>query len=217
MKIIATADGSHTLASPYDGEHYHSKHGALREGQHVFIEHGVATLAAKREIRILEMGFGTGLNALLTWHYGQEKRQRISYTSIEAHPVAEEVALALKYGALISGASEVFAQMHRAAWDEVLQLTDLFSLLKCHTALEAVELASDFDIVYYDAFGPNYQPELWTPVIFAKLYASLKSGGFLVTYCAKGQVKRDLRSVGFDVVALPGPPGKREMTKAVKP
>jgi len=216
MEIITTADGSHTLASPYVGEHYHSKHGALQEGQHVFIQHGVAALVSRAEIRILEMGFGTGLNALLTWRYGREQQQRISYTSIEAQPVLEEVALALNYGVLVPDAQEIFTQLHSAPWDQVVELTDLFSLQKWHATLEEVELDPHFDIVYYDAFGPSYQPELWTPPIFAKLYASLKSGGFLVTYCAKGQVKRDLRSVGFDVTALPGPPGKREMTKATK-
>lgn len=217
MEIITTADGSHTLASPYAGECYHSTHGALREGLHVFIEHGVAALAAQPEICILEMGFGTGLNALLTWRHGQQRLQRISYTSIEAHPLPEEVALALNYAALLPEAQSIFKQLHRAPWGEVIELTELFRLQKLHTALESVQLDARFDIVYYDAFGPNYQPELWTPAIFSKLFAALKPGGFLVTYCAKGQVKRDLRSAGFDVIALPGPPGKREMTKAVKP
>ncbi len=216
MKIIRTADGSHTLASPYAGEHYHSQHGALQEGQHVFIQHGVATLAPQDEIRILEMGFGTGLNALLTWRYGSERNQRISYTSIEAHPVPEEVVRALNYEGLIAAGKEIFIQLHQTPWNEMRSLTDLFSLHKRHARLEEVKFDFPFDIVYYDAFGPAYQPELWTSPIFAKLYAALKPNGFLVTYCAKGQVKRDLRSVGFTVQALPGPPGKREMTKAIK-
>ncbi|MGY8825547.1 MAG: tRNA (5-methylaminomethyl-2-thiouridine)(34)-methyltransferase MnmD [Candidatus Latescibacterota bacterium] len=218
MEIITTADGSHTLASPYADEHYHSKHGALQEGRHVFIQHGVAALAprSRSEIRILEMGFGTGLNALLTWRYGQEQQRRIFYASIEAQPVPAEVVRMLNYEALVPGAKEIFTQLHRAPWDKAIELTELFCLQKRHAMLEKIELEPHFDIVYYDAFGPSCQPELWTPSIFAKLYASLVNGGFLVTYCAKGQVKRDLRSVGFEVIGLPGPPGKREITKAIK-
>ena len=216
MDIVETADGSHTLASPYPGEHYHSTHGALCEGQHVFVRHGVADLGPRARIGVLEMGFGTGLNALLTRLFAQQHRQPIDYVAIEAKPLDAALVAQLNYPQIIEESGARFAELHDLAWGSNARLDAFFSLKKVHVRIEEADLSERFDVVYYDAFGPAYQPELWTREAFARMYKVLVPGGVLVTYCAKGQVKRDLRAVGFAVESLPGPPGKREMTRARK-
>ncbi len=217
MDIVQTDDGSHTLSSRYSGEHYHSTHGAQRESQHVFIRQGIASLESRAPISVLEMGFGTGLNALLTQLFAARTRQRVAYVTIEAEPVPLEVVELLNYGRMVEGATvDLFARLHAAPWDQTNDLDEWFTLQKVQARIEDVPFDPHFDVVYYDAFGPNYQPELWTQEAFAHMYGALRPGGILVTYCAKGQVKRDLRAVGFTVESLPGPPGKREMTRARK-
>ncbi len=216
MDLVETADGSHTLAAPYPGEHYHSTHGALRESQHVFVRHGVADLGPRARIGVLEMGFGTGLNALLTRLFALQYRQPIDYVAVESEPLNAAVVAQLNYPQVVDGAGALFAELHDLTWGPTARLDPFFSLEKVHARIEEVDLHARFDAVYYDAFGPGYQPELWTQEAFARVYDVLVVGGVLVTYCAKGQVKRDLRAVGFAVESLPGPPGKREMTRARK-
>lgn len=220
-RVVATADGSLSVYAPAFGEAYHSLNGALGESAHVFIRHGYDQLAACRErLAILEIGFGTGLNALLTWERRLRSAIAVDYTAIEAYPLPVDLALGLDYGRGLhrAGAEEAFTAMHRCPWNQPHRLDGRFTLLKRLVRLEDFEPPLDScDIVYYDAFSPNVQPELWAAAIFERLRAGMRPGGLLVTYCAKGAVRRTLRAIGFIVEALPGPPGKREMTRARRP
>lgn len=218
-ELVLTADGSKTLYIPEWNEHYHSSHGALQEAQHVFIKNG---LYANTDdyITILEMGFGTGLNALLTYFAAEKRHQFIHYIGVEAYPVGEHEWQNMDYAphANAPEAQELFEQFHTLSWNTSKSLSEHFVLDKRHVKLaQLVQPDQTIDLIFYDAFGPRVQPELWTADIFQLLYNWLVPGGILVTYCAKGQVKRDLKSVGFLVESLPGPPGKREMTRAKKP
>lgn len=217
-ELVKTADGSTTIYIPEWDEHYHSSHGALQEAQHVFIKHG---LNPKTDdyLTIFEMGFGTGLNALLTYFASEKRNQYIHYIGLEAFPPSTEEVEAMNYTSFTSDpdAVAVFQKLHQCDWDVAREISEHFVLEKIQNQIQSLELGHEsIDLCYYDAFGPRVQPELWTPEIFEKIYHWLSPGGVLVTYCAKGQVKRDLKSVGFEVASLPGPPGKREMTKAVK-
>ncbi|HMW18106.1 MAG TPA: tRNA (5-methylaminomethyl-2-thiouridine)(34)-methyltransferase MnmD [Accumulibacter sp.] len=220
-RLVKTADGSHSIDLPGLAEQYHSTHGAIQESQHVFIDHGYghAQPAPPRRLQVLEMGFGTGLNVLLTWAAAERERLPVSYTTLEAHPLRPEFAHQLNYPRQIrvSGADAVFAALHECAWSIPQSLGMHFTFLKLRIRLQDFEPGERFDLIYYDAFSPNVQPELWTREIFEKLYRSLSNGGLLLTYCAKGQVKRNLKAAGFIVENLPGPPGKREITRAYKP
>jgi tRNA U34 5-methylaminomethyl-2-thiouridine-forming methyltransferase MnmC len=218
-QIIITADGSKTIYIPEWDEHYHSSHGALQEAQHVFIRNGLSGLTSDY-LTILEMGFGTGLNALLTYFSSEKRNQYIHYIGIEAFPPSAEEIAAMDYASFSTDpdTEQVYERMHTIPWNQPGPISEHFVLEKQQCILEeaAVQPAS-VDLIYYDAFGPRVQPELWTVDIFQRLYDWMAPSGVLVTYCAKGQVKRDLKSVGFLVESLPGPPGKREMTRAVKP
>ena len=217
MQIVSTGDGSHTVSSRFSAEHYHSTHGAVRESIHVFIRHGLDMLGPRIRIRVLEMGFGTGLNALLTQLRARRLTQPVDFVSVDSEPLPRSIIDQLNYGRSVEGATgDMLNRLHDAPWGEVVPLEPFFQLQKLHTRIEEVQLEAPFDVVYYDAFGPAYQPELWTRDAFARMYDVLLPGGTIVTYCAKGQVKRDLRAVGFSVESLPGPPGKREMTRARK-
>ena len=216
MLIITTGDGSHTLVAPFPGEHYHSLHGAVNESLHVYIENGIAALTGRHEISILEVGFGTGLNALLSFYYARSHDLPIRYVTLENYPLDINIASKLNYGYLIGNGGSDFIRLHKLPWNFENKIEDLFVLEKIETAVENAQYDSQFDIVFFDAFGPSYQPELWVQTIFKKMYESLKPGGILVTFCAKGQVKRDMASVGFRIDAIPGPPGKREMIRAYK-
>ncbi len=215
-----TEDGSHTLYVPDLNEHFHSTFGAIQESQHIFIDAGLVPLLHKKEeIHILEIGFGTGLNALLTYLLCNKENQKVHYTSIEAFPVEEEIYRKLNFGSLINhkNASEVFLQLHSTPWNLESSLDEKFILKKSHTRLEDVILPeSHFDLVYFDAFAPDIQPELWAEKEFKKLYKALKTQGVLVTYSCKGNVKRTLKAVGFTIEKLPGPKGKREFLRAYK-
>ena len=216
-ELIFTADGSKTLFVPDLKEHYHSIHGALAEAKHVFLKNGLQTIS-KEQITILEMGFGTGLNAFLSFLSATYDERKIDYTALEVHPLSAELVGTMGYVALLNAQKEAsfFQKIHTCAWDSKQLIGAHFSLTKIAQRIEDVSFNKFFDLIYYDAFGPRVQPELWTEIIFSKLYASMNIGGVLVTYCAKGSVKRALKAVGFELQSIPGPPGKREMSRAVK-
>ena len=217
VNVIPTADGSHTLMNTTLQETYHSVHGALQESSYVFLEQGLANWRLRNptgEIRILEVGFGTGLNTLLTLLYANKNKYSVYYVSWEMHPLEPAIVQQLNYGEL-TGAGDFFEQIHEAAWDKAIPITPFFALFKhfgdfVHDSLPK----TSFDIIYYDAFAPSKQPEMWTVDILKKATTMLNPGGVWVSYCAKGQVKRDLASLGLAVETLPGPPGKKEMTRA---
>ncbi|MEH6681007.1 MAG: tRNA (5-methylaminomethyl-2-thiouridine)(34)-methyltransferase MnmD [Sediminicola sp.] len=215
--IITTSDGSKTIRIMEWDEQYHSKHGAVQEAYHVFIQHGLS-LFANREIAILEIGFGTGLNALISWIEARDCQLKITYTGVEAFPVSMEEMQQLNYIEQLKAPSfaEGFQLMHASPWERPCSLSPDFVLLKRQMDFLYIEERDSFDLVYFDAFGARVQPELWTEVLFKKMFTALKKDGVLVTYAAKGSVRRALLAVGFQVERLPGPPGKREMLRAIK-
>ena len=230
-KLIVTEDGSHSLFVEELNEHYHSVHGAIKESKHVFIEAGlkhVSSLKSKAadkaaHISLLEVGFGTGLNTFLTILESQKLPHLIDYVTLEAYPLNNDVITSLNYSNLLVEQANadvalqlLFNMMHLAEWNKTVGLTSKFNLHKIHNTLQQAKLNDTFDLVYYDAFGPTAQPEMWEHSVFSKLWDVMSSDGVLVTYCAKGSVKRILKAIGFHVEALPGPPGKREMIRATK-
>lgn len=221
LEIRQTKDGSNTLYVPELNEHYHSVHGALQESQHVFIKHGLEhALEQKRDVKILEVGFGTGLNAILTFPYALAQKAFVQYDTLEKYPLAQDVVEQLHYEQFILNPEllDFFKKMHASSWNEPVDLIPYFTLQKIHETLEEFSPPDAYyDVIYFDAFAPEKQPELWTEEVFAKLYKAVRPGGVLVTYCAKGAFKRNLKAAGFVVEALPGPPGKREMTRGTRP
>lgn len=220
-QIITTKDGSHSIYLPYLNEHYHSIHGAIQESQHVFIRNGLDYFLSHRsEICILEIGFGTGLNAFLSCIRSLEfASAKIEYTGLETYPLSEGIIEKLNYADLIEPKNQsqlIFQKLHRASWNVATPLTQHFKLYKIQQSVQAFQLIENYHLIYFDAFAPDKQAEMWTSEIFQKLFMGLKPGGMLVTYCAKGVVKRTLKSVGFTVETLQGPPGKREMIRAIK-
>jgi len=219
-KIITTSDGSHSIFIPELNEHYHSFHGAIQESKHVFIEAGLKYVAAQQQtISILEIGLGTGLNALLTLMEAQALSKAIHYTALEAFPLGSDITNALNYIAALDAKeyADPFELIHSSEWEKETRITTTYSLKKINDTLRHVSLPGDqFDLIYFDAFGPPVQPEMWTEEVFSKIYTTTRNKGVLVTYCAKGEVKRTLKKVGFAIENLPGPPGKREMIRAVK-
>ncbi len=217
--LIETQDGSHSLLSGAFGVSYHSRYGAIQESAHVFIKAGLHTKAIhSKQLRILETGFGTGLNAYLTLLEAQRLHLDVYFESFEAYPVSMEEAAALNYPAILeAGVSPtLFMDLHKAQFGEKTLITKEFHLLKQMLDFNEIQHAGSFDLVYFDAFAPDEQPELWEQPMLRKVYDALNTGGILVTYCAKGYVKRNFKAVGFQVEALPGPPGKREMTRCIK-
>jgi tRNA U34 5-methylaminomethyl-2-thiouridine-forming methyltransferase MnmC len=216
IKLTITKDGSYTLFNPEIGEHYHSTFGAIQESEHIFIRAGLEPVIGQHDtIHIFEMGFGTGLNALLTFLRSEETGQKIGYYGLEAFPVSMETAAALNYHELLNTDQNLFLKFHQP--ENSTQISDRFFLEKEINTLEQIVLPDDhFDIVYFDAFSPEAQPELWTPEIFEKIYHSMKTGGVLTTYSCKGTVKRAMKAAGFQLEKLPGPPGKREFLRATK-
>ncbi len=217
--IFETHDGSHSILSEKFGVSYHSKFGAIQETQHVFIEHGLnLSIVGKSEISILEFGFGTGLNAFMTFLAVKDSGISVYYETIEAYPVSPEKAAALNYPALLKAEewNTLFMEMHRCDWNTIVPLSKDFTLKKLRSPFQEVDYSNQFDLVYFDAFAPTAQPELWEKPVLAKVYSALKPGGIMATYCAKGAVKRTLKALGFAVKAYPGPPGKREMTVAMR-
>lgn len=219
-KIIVTQDNSKTLLISELNETYHSTNGAYNEAIHVFINAGIQFFPKKENLKIFEMGFGTGLNALLSSNYALNNQLQINYTSIEKYPLDMELVQELNYPQLIDNeeVESLFTLLHSSPWGKENKINPHFTLNKLKEDLASFNLdMNSFDIVFYDAFGPRVQPDLWTIESLRKMYELLVPGGILVTYCAQGQFKRNLKSLGFLVENLPGPPGKREMTRAIKP
>ncbi|RNC89458.1 MAG: SAM-dependent methyltransferase [Allomuricauda sp.] len=217
-KIITTGDGSSTIHIEDWNEQYHSKHGAIQEAYHVFIQNGLH-LFKQPSIHVLEMGFGTGLNALITLLESNKLKLDVKYTGVEAFPISKMEFDQLNYVEELN-AHEVrqqFKRMHDFEWGKQLQLTNNFSLQKRNCDFFEVADVEVFDLIYFDAFGARVQPQLWTAEMFGIMYNALKPKGVLVTYAAKGSVRRAMQEVGYAVERLPGPPGKREMLRATRP
>lgn len=217
MKLEQTADGSFTLYLPELDEHYHSVKGALTESQHIFIDMGLKHSQATNPY-ILEIGLGTGLNCFLTYLTSKETGQAIHYTGIERFPLSEEVIDQLDYATLIGkGEKEIYQAIHQAAWNKEVLLSPHFSLHKIEGDFTQYSFLGKYDLIYFDAFAPEKQPEMWEQPLFDMLYELLNPGGILTTYCAKGVVRRMLQAAGFTVERLAGPPGgKREILRATK-
>lgn len=213
LEIITTADGSHTLRNKRLDETYHSVHGAIRESKHVFIENGLRyyhRACQSRDISILEIGFGTGLNALLAMQYSRLNNVHIRFTTLEPYPLLREVWSILNY----PDEHGDFARLHTSPWDEIAQLYPEFELYKQQMSLQQARLTGFVDVIFFDAFAPSVQPELWNLEALRKVTDVLVPGGLFVTYSAKGQLKRDLKALGLSVETLPGPPGKLQMVRA---
>ena len=216
-EILQTLDGSTTIHLPDWNESYHSKHGAIQEAYHVFIKNGLNTFNCQ-PVCLLEIGFGTGLNAFITYLEAKKSKQKIDYYGVEAYPISSEEILQMNYVTELNATSEreVFKLIHDCEWEINNEINAFFTLTKRKQFFEQIKDVDKFDLIYFDAFGYRVQPELWSTEIFRKMYKSLKSKGTLVTYAARGVVKRSLIEVGFKVEKLPGPPGKREMFRATK-
>ena len=218
--VFVTEDGSHSVEIPAWQVAYHSKYGAIQESQHVFIEAGLRSIpVAHSPLRIFEMGFGTGLNALLTLMESERRNQPVYYEAIDLDPLETDQALQLNYCICLGqpALQPVFSKLHQCEWEKENMITPFFTLLKANTDLKDLVPTHSFDLIYYDAFAPAAQPELWTEDIFRKLSRMLGPGGRLVTYCAKGEVRRNMIASGLIVEKLSGPPGKREMLRAIQP
>lgn len=215
--IEPTADGLPTLYRPDLDEHYHSTKGALTEARHVYIEMALRA-RDKNEIDLLEVGFGTGLNAWLTLLEAQQVGWHIRYTAFELYPLAPELAARLDYPERIDPSmASTFTRLHNCEWERPVEITPNFTLLKRHADLTCTPVEELYDVIYFDAFAPEKQPELWSEALFRHLYDHLAPGGILTTYCAKGEIRRRLQAIGFTVERLPGPPhGKREIMRASK-
>lgn len=218
-QVVKTNDNSSTLYVPQLEQHYHSTHGAIQESKHVFIGAGLKNFLNRNEpVHILEIGFGTGLNALLTLLEAEAHKLDIRYTTLEKYPLSMKEMLQLNYGELL-GSKEIkrhLAELHQTVWGKWLEITPHFSILKLEIDFRKFHASSEFDLIYFDAFAPSAQPDLWTEKIFTAMFESLKPGGMLVTYCVKGDVRRNMKAAGFEVEKIPGPPGKREMMRAHK-
>ncbi|WP_142783450.1 tRNA (5-methylaminomethyl-2-thiouridine)(34)-methyltransferase MnmD [Changchengzhania lutea] len=227
-KIVITGDGSSTIHLPEWNEQYHSKHGAIQEAYHVFIKHGLHHFCIgenekektkSSEISILEIGFGTALNAYITLLESEKFNLNINYVGVEGYPVSMEEIEQLNYAKELNAEDNrtLFKKIHKSPWDESYMVTPKFSLIKQQKFFSEIKDVALYNVIYFDAFGARVQPELWTEAIFKNMFKALKPGGMLVTYSAKGSVRRAMQSVGFKVERLEGPPGKREMLRASKP
>jgi tRNA U34 5-methylaminomethyl-2-thiouridine-forming methyltransferase MnmC len=215
-KIITTSDGSHTIYVPELNEHYHSIHGAVQESSHIFINNGFDVCTAD-PVSILEIGFGTGLNALLTAVKSQSGTRDVRYTSIEKYPLDISTVNSLNHNRFAGDkGTELFQLIHSSPWNISVNIGRHFSIKKIKTDFTKEKLSGSYDLIYFDAFGPDKQPEMWAREMFSEISAVTNKNGILVTYSAKGEVKRSLKACGFEVYLLPGPPGKRQMIRAVK-
>lgn len=235
-QIKTTGDGSHTLFVPKLNEHYHSTNGAIQESNHIFINAGlnysletllIPDIESQQTINILEIGFGTGLNALLTLLECENKPINVFYNSLELYPVSIEEVKSLNFPTLLDklslykteNSANIFSQLHKSEWEKSVNITTKFTLLK-----QKIDFSNPsqfntnkiFNLIYFDAFAPEKQPEMWTEDIFRKIYSVSDKNAVLTTYCAKGVVRRMLQSVGFKMERIPGPPGKREILRGIK-
>lgn len=219
VSIIVTEDGSHSLRVPELNETYHSSHGAIQESNHVFIKYGLhhwMEVHSKKKLEIFEVGFGTGLNAYLTALEAKKHGLNIECHCIELYPIDINVANQLNYPTQLGNDSELFYLLHEASWEDNVRINEHFTLRKMKVSLLDYTFKDSYDIIYFDAFAPSKQSELWEYPIIEKCYKALNKKGIFVTYSAKGQLKRDLKTAGFNVETLPGPPGKFEMVRAIK-
>jgi tRNA U34 5-methylaminomethyl-2-thiouridine-forming methyltransferase MnmC len=218
MQIIKTSDGSQTIYLPEINEQYHSLNGAITESNFVYIDKGYRFFQGENPI-VFEVGFGTGLNCLLTAWQAEKDKRPTRYISIEKFPLENNITDQLNYGRLISDdAQNTFEEIHKCKWNKEVQISEYFSLLKIEGDLLNYNLANieNCNIIYFDAFGPDKQPEMWTPLIFNKIAMLTSTRGVLVTYSAKGEVRRQLSASGFDMNRIPGPPGKIHMLRGIK-
>jgi tRNA U34 5-methylaminomethyl-2-thiouridine-forming methyltransferase MnmC len=219
--LTKTADGSHTLFVPGLNEHYHSINGAIAESRHIFIEAGFKAVPGKtRTVNLLEVGLGTGLNVLLTFLESERSGRKVNYVALEPFPPAMDLIGQLNYPGLIGSCEErlIFSKIHLIPWEVPHYISENFVLYKIRQGIEQVSLSPDkFNLVYFDAFSPEVQAEMWSAEIFQKIFQSMEPGGILVTYSAKGEIRRTMKAAGFEVEKLPGPAGKREITRAMKP
>lgn len=219
--ITITKDGSSSIFIPEWDESYHSKHGALQESNHVFIKNGVEFCIHQKKhtlLTILEMGFGTGLNCLLTYQAALNHGVHINYCAFELYPLSLEEVTMLNYTTIetLTPFETFFKKIHKTSWNESSQLNELFNLTKQLASFETVAAENEFDIIYFDVFGIRVQPELWTVQLFKKMYKALNNDGILVTYASNGAARRAMLEAGFRVEKIKGPPGKREMIRAYK-
>lgn len=219
QKIITTADGSKTIYFPIWNESYHSRHGALQEANYVYIQSGLAYRCEydfPSPLNLLEVGLGTGLNAILSLLFAKEQDIKIRYHSLEKFPLDNRVLNQLNYTELFSSSKDLFEVLHQSEWEKEIKMNSHFSLKKMNADLKNFYSEQVYDLIYFDAFGPRVQPELWEKPILQSMYDALKPQGVWVTYSCKGSVRRDLQNIGFHVDKIPGPPGKREMLRATK-
>lgn len=215
LKVIITNDGSKTLHMPELNEQYHSIHGAMNEAEHVFLKNGLRECKLEK-ITVFEMGFGTALNAFMTFLESNETSKEVTYYTVEKYPLSLETVEALGYPEQLKSSNQkhIFSLLHSSNWGKLIEISPTFKLFKIRDDIKFVSLDIKVDLVFFDAFGPRVQSELWSEKIFDIISKMMKPNSILVTYCAKGEVKRILRRLGFIVETLAGPPGKREMIRA---
>ncbi len=220
MKLVITGDGSHTLYVPQLNEHYHSTYGAITESEQVYIRNGLDVLQDRQNITVFEVGLGTGLNALLTAIAAVERGLKVTYYALEKYPVDPDIIACLNYPAMLARGNcdpgPLFSDIHRAPWDEMTRIRDQFLLLKIAGDIIEFTPGFSYDLLYFDAFAPGKQPDMWTKDIMHRLLHQLNPGGIFTTYCVKGEVKRSLVLNGLKVIKIPGPPGKREILRGIK-
>ncbi len=215
LKLVKTNDGSNTIINTSLNESYHSINGAINESEHIFINNGLKRIN-KKAFKILEIGFGTGLNALLTKIYCEKNNVEIIYHTIDNLPMPNKVYSLLNYSHQLKIDNNQFLKIHDSSWEEEIKLSEFFTIKKINFDFNKICFKEKYDLVYFDAFSPSKQIEIWNEVNFQKLFKCINNKGILITYCAKGIVKRTLKKVGFDTTPLPGPEGKREITLASK-
>ena len=216
-EIIITNDGSTTIHIPDWNENYHSTHGAIQEAKHVFIKNGLDLLQNQKSISLLEIGFGTGLNAFITFLETLDK-EKVNYVGVEAYPISTEEIAQMNYVSDLQATQYqvIFDKMHSCDWESQQNITNNFILTKRRQFFQDIDDKEQYDLIYFDAFGFPLQPELWSEVIFKKMFDALLPNGILVTYACRSSIKNAMLSVGFSIEKLPGAPGKREMLRAIK-
>jgi len=211
--IVKTNDGSDTILNKDINECYHSKHGAIVEAKHIFIKNGLLNFK-KNKTKILEVGFGSGLNTLLTLIKAKKNNIKIIYDTIEPFPLNKEIYEQLNYYKILDTSRDLFLKIHNCLWEKRIKINDFFFIKKQKTSLSNFNSNIKYDIIYFDAFSPRKQPEMWSEHILTKTYNLLNKNGYLITYCSKGSFKRILNKIGYDIEIINGPIGKREITRA---